>query len=135
MLPLCSFHQPPCCVHSGYKYYLPPCSEPPLVYSSLHVQEHVSHLCKATRKIILLCVSYFLVSDGKTKDAKQYGSKRIPKLICSSCLCECNFNSFAITCSDNQLCGAFMFYGLLIFFSGMEAGKKVKVIGDDVAVL
>ena len=31
--------------------------------------------------------------------------------------------------------GAFTFYGLLIFFSGMEADRNVKVVGGDVAVL
>jgi hypothetical protein len=31
--------------------------------------------------------------------------------------------------------GAFKFYGLIIFFSGMEAGRNVKVVGDDVAVV
>jgi len=44
----------------------------------------------------IIRVSYFLVSYGKTKDAEQYGSKHFPKLICSSCLCECSFNSFTI---------------------------------------
>ena len=31
--------------------------------------------------------------------------------------------------------GAFKFYGILIFFSGMEADRNVKVVGGDVAVL
>ena len=31
--------------------------------------------------------------------------------------------------------GAFKFYGLLIFFSGMEADRNVKVVGGDVVVL
>ena len=31
--------------------------------------------------------------------------------------------------------GAFKFSGTLIFFSGMEADRKVKVVGGDVAVL
>ena len=31
--------------------------------------------------------------------------------------------------------GAFTFKGLLIFFSGMEADRNVKVVGGDVAVL
>ena len=31
--------------------------------------------------------------------------------------------------------GAFTFYGLLIFFSGMEADRNVKVVGGDVAVV
>jgi hypothetical protein len=31
--------------------------------------------------------------------------------------------------------GAFKFLGILIFFSGMEAGRNVKVVGEDVAVL
>lgn len=65
------FSPAPCCVHSGYKYYPSPCSEPPLVCSSLCIQDSVSHPCKATHKIILMCVSYFLVSDGKTKYAEQ----------------------------------------------------------------
>jgi hypothetical protein len=31
--------------------------------------------------------------------------------------------------------GAFKFSGLLIFFSEMEAGRNVKVVGEDMAVL
>ena len=34
-----------------------------------------------------------------------------------------------------DLRGAFTFYGLLIFFSGMEADRNVKIVGGDVAVL
>jgi hypothetical protein len=33
------------------------------------------------------------------------------------------------------ICGAFKVYGLLIFFSGMEAVRNVKVVGEGVAVL
>ena len=33
------------------------------------------------------------------------------------------------------VCGAFKFQGILIFFSGMEADRNVKVVGGDVAVL
>ena len=32
------------------------------------------------------------------------------------------------------ICGAFNFQGILIFFSGMEADRNVKVVGGDVAV-
>ena len=31
--------------------------------------------------------------------------------------------------------GAFKFLGLLIFFSEMEAGRNVEVVGQDMAVL
>ena len=34
-----------------------------------------------------------------------------------------------------RLRGAFKLYGILIFFSGMEADRNVKVVGGDVAVL
>jgi hypothetical protein len=35
----------------------------------------------------------------------------------------------------NKVRGAFKVQGLLIFFSGMEAGRNVKVVGEDVTVL
>ena len=37
--------------------------------------------------------------------------------------------------TSKHLHGAFNFEGILIFFSGMEADRNVKVVGGDVAVL
>ena len=49
--------------------------------------------------------------------------KRVPMTCCSS---ETHFLSIR---------GAFKLSGILIFFSGMEADRNVKVVGGDLAVL
>ena len=51
----------------------------------------------------------------------------------------CDFHSFSpfknLSPTNVDIRGAFKFYGILIFFSGMEADRNVKVVGGDVAVL